>query len=94
MLLILVMQMNKEVTADKIENYIVENYGTMKHDKYAMSEAIEEIACEVDLNQWDVFLLIIENKPIEGAYTHSYGFHTRYGRSIIERFQNYYYEMV
>ena len=73
------------MTPNKIENYIVENYGTMKHDKYAMADAINKVAYDMDtVDPWDIFLLIIENKPIEGLYTHSYGFQTRTGRGIIE----------
>ena len=83
------------ITADEIENYIVENYGTMKHDKYAFADAINEVSSDTEtVNPWDIFLLIIENKPIKDLYTHSYGFHTRSGRGIIERFQSYYYQLV
>ena len=83
------------ITADEIENYIVENYGTMKHDKYAFADAINEVSYDMDtVDPWDIFLLVIENKPINGVWTHSYGFQTRNGRGIIEKFQSYYYEMV
>lgn len=83
------------IKADEIENYIVENHGTMKHDKYAFADAINEVSCDTEtVNPWDIFLLVIENKPIKGLYTHSYGFHTANGRDIIERFKSYYYEMV
>ena len=83
------------ITADEIENYIVENYGTMKHDKYAFADAINEVSSDTEtVNPWDIFLLIIENKPIKDLHTHSYGFQTRSGRGIIERFQSYYYQLV
>ena len=83
------------ITADKIENYIVKNYGTMKHDKYAFADAINEVSGDTEtVNPWDIFLLIIENKPIKDLHTHSYGFQTRSGRGIIERFQSYYYQLV
>ena len=83
------------IKADEIENYIVENYGTMKHDKYAFANAINEVSNDTEtVNPWDIFLLVIENKPIEGLHTHSYGFQTRSGRGIIERFQSYYYQLV
>ncbi len=83
------------ITADEIENYIVENYGTMKHDKYAFADAINEVSYDMDkVDPWDIFLLVIENKPIDSLLTHSYGFQTRSGRGIIERFESYYYEMV
>ena len=83
------------IKADEIENYIVENYGTMKHDKYAFADAINEVSSDTEtVNPWDIFLLIIENKPIKHLHTHSYGFQTRSGRGIIERFQSYYYQLV
>ncbi len=82
------------IKADKIENYIVEKYGVIKHDKYAMADAINEVSYDMDtVDPWDIFLLVIENKPIKGLHTHSYGFHTANGRGIIERFKSYYYEM-
>ena len=83
------------ITADEIENYIVENYGTMKHDKYAFADAINEVSYDMDtVDPWDIFLLVIENKPINSVWTHSYGFQTRNGRGIIKEFESYYYEMV
>jgi hypothetical protein len=85
------------ITADEIENYIEENYGTMKHDKYSFADAINEVSYDLEswsVDPWDIFLLVIENKPIKDLHTHSYGFQTRAGRGIIEKFQSYYYEMV
>ena len=43
-------------------------------------------------NEWDLFHLLVENKPINSLMTHSYGFHTANGRGIIERIKSYYYE--
>ena len=37
----------KKIKPNEIENYIVENYGTMKHDKYAFAEAINEVSYAV-----------------------------------------------
>jgi len=83
------------ITPDEIENYIVKKYGTMRHDKYAFADAVNEVSYDMDtVDPWDIFLLVIENKPIKGLYTHSYGFQTINGRGIIERFKSYYYEMV
>ena len=85
------------IKADEIENYIVENYGKMRHDKYAFADAINEVSYDcgsISVDPWDIFLLVIENKPINDLNTHSYGFQTRTGRDIIEKFQSYYYEMV
>ena len=35
--------------------------------------------------------LLLENSPID-SYTHSYGFHTAYGRELINTMQDYYYK--
>ncbi len=60
-----------------------------------MADAINEVSYDMDtVDPWDIFLLVIENKPIKDLYTHSYGFHTANGRGIIERFKSYYYEML
>ena len=36
----------------------------------------------------------VSDKPIDALHTHSYGFHTANGRSLIEGMQNTYYEGV
>ena len=80
------------MTATEITNYLVNEYGECKHDAYAMSEAINDMAEEIDADEWDLFHLLVENKPIPKLYTHSYGFNTENGRGIINRIKNYYYE--
>ena len=81
------------MTATQITNYLVNEYGECKHDAYAMAEAINYIAEDLEYdNEWDLFHLLVENVPIKRLMTHSYGFHTRNGRSIIERIKSYYYE--
>jgi len=40
----------------------------------------------------DYMRLLFFNDPIEGMFTHSYGFHTRTGRAIIEQIKSKYYE--
>tara|TARA_R110002020_G_scaffold41666_2_gene122695 strand:- start:202 stop:453 length:252 start_codon:yes stop_codon:yes gene_type:complete len=40
----------------------------------------------------DYMRLLFFNDPIKGMFTHSYGFHTRTGRAIIEKLQARYYE--
>ena len=47
-----------------------------------------------DLEDIQKVQLLLENKPIDALHTHSYGFHTRNGRSIIEAMQNTYYEEI
>ena len=40
----------------------------------------------------DFMKLLFFNDPIEGLFTHSYGFHTATGRAIIESLKMKYYE--
>ena len=81
------------MTGKEIKDYLINNYGECRHDPEAMSEAINQTQQDMDYkNEWDLFHLLVENKPINSLMTHSYGFHTANGRGIIERIQNYYYE--
>ena len=81
------------MTATEITNYLVNEYGECKHDAYAMAEAINQTQQDMDYdNEWDLFHLLVENKPINSLMTHSYGFHTENGRGIINRIKEYYYE--
>ena len=80
------------MTATQIKTYLENEYGECKHDAYAMSEAINDMAEEIDANEWDLFHLLVENKPIPKLYTHSYGFHTANGREIINNIKEKYYE--
>ena len=81
------------MTATQITNYLVNEYGECRHDAYALAEAINQTQQDMDYeDEWDLFHLLVENKPINALHTHSYGFHTRNGRGIIERIKSYYYE--
>ena len=81
------------MTATQITNYLVNEYGECRHDAYALAEAINQTREDMDHDdEWDLFHLLVENKPINSLITHSYGFHTRNGRGIIERIKSYYYE--
>ena len=81
------------MTATEITNYLVNEYGECKHDAYALAEAINQTQQDMDYeNEWDLFHLLVENKPINSLMTHSYGFHTENGRGIINRIKEYYYE--
>ena len=62
-----------------------------KHDLKACKYAFNELNKEVQTNVNNLIYLIFENKPIEELYTHSYGFHTRNGRYLINQFKNLYY---
>ena len=81
------------MTATQITNYLTNEYGECKHDSYAMAQAINQTREDMDYdNEWDLFHLLVENKPINSLMTHSYGFQTANGRGIINRIKNYYYE--
>ena len=81
------------MTAKEIKDYLINEYGECKHDAYAMVEAIKLTREDIDYdNEWDLFLLLVENKPINSLMTHSYGFHTANGRGILERIKSYYYD--
>ena len=81
------------MTATEITNYLVNEYGECKHDAYAMAEAINQTQQDMDYdNEWDLFHLLVENKPINSLMTHSYGFHTANGRGIINSLTGKYYE--
>ena len=83
------------MTGTEIKNYLTNEYGEWRHDAYAMAEAINQTQQDMDYpDEWDLFHLLVENKPISALNTHSYGFHTANGRGIIERIKNYYYERI
>jgi len=56
----------------------------MRHDPEMLLEATQETASTFDLDEWQVLRFMLANEPMDG--THSYGFHTRYGRAIRENF--------
>ena len=83
------------MTGEQIENYITTQLECKpRHNCEALAEAINHIAEKVDHDAFELMRLLIENKPIDALHTHSYGFHTANGRSLIEGMQNKYYEYV
>ena len=83
------------MTGEQIENYITTQLECKpRHNCEALAEAINHIAEEVDHDAFELMRLLLENKPIDALHTHSYGFHTANGRSLIEGMQNAYYEEV
>jgi len=83
------------MTREQIENYIINELGSEpRHDCQALAKAINEISEEVDFDSYRLMQLLLENKPIDALHTHSYGFHTANGRSLIQGIQNKYYEYV
>ena len=73
------------MTSKDIQDYIEIDLGQdMRHDPEQMLEAVEETAYTFELDKWKVLRFMLANEPMLG--THSYGFHTRYGRAIIAKF--------
>jgi len=78
------------MTSKDIQDYIEKDLGyAMRHDPVMLLEATQETASTFDLDEWKVLRLVLANEPMLG--THSYGFHTSYGRAIIENFQFIYH---
>jgi hypothetical protein len=73
------------MTSKDIQNYIEVDLGyAMRHDPHMLLEATQETASNFELDEWGVLRLVLANEPMTG--THSYGFHTAYGRAIIDHF--------
>ena len=83
------------MTGEQIENYITTQLECKpRHNCEALAEAINHIAEEVDHDAFELMRLLLENKPIDALHTHSYGFPTANGRSLIESMQDAYYTEV
>ena len=81
------------MTGEQIENYITTQLECEpRHNCEILAEAINHIANEVEYDSFALMQLLLENKPIDALWTHSYGFHTANGREIINRIQSKYYE--
>ena len=74
------------MTSKDIQDYIEIDLGRdMRHDPEMLLEATQETASTFDLDEWKVLRFMLADEPMLG--THSYGFHTRYGRAIRENFK-------
>ena len=80
--------MKAKQVKDYIEDVLEQ---TPRHNCGALAKAITKASKKFDQDEFDMLYLLLENKPI-GGYTHSYGFHTAYGRELIETMQHYYYK--
>lgn len=80
-----------DLTVKSAKDYIVRNYGEPRHNIGCLVRGIRRVSKDTGLAVSDLFFLMIENQPIEGAYTHSYGFHTSNGRHLIDTMANNYY---
>ena len=78
------------MTSKDIQDYIEIDLGRdMRHDPEMLLEATQETASTFELNEWKVLRFMLADEPMLG--THSYGFHTRYGRAIRENFSFIYH---
>lgn len=85
------MELKNKLTEKKAHNYIIYNYGYLKHNVKALVKTCRQMAKKYNCTALDMFFLSIENKPINKLFTHSYGFNTSQGRYIIEEFRHKYY---
>ena len=80
----------RKLTLIKIKEYFISNELVPRHSYHALKYASNELAKEANEKPFDIFLFMIEDKPLH--YTHSYGFHTRRGRAMKKRFEELYYK--
>ena len=81
------------MTGEQVREYIENELGCDPvHDVDALASAIEEVSEEINADEQELMELLLNNKPINSLMTHSYGFHTRNGREIINSLKGKYYE--
>ena len=90
----------KKLTSKKVLDYM--SYRTdeeLRHCPEAIAAACNDMAGEYSHTEFgkaaepkDYMRLLFFNDPIKGMFTHSYGFHTRTGRMLIEKLKDRYYE--
>ena len=77
----------------EVEKYIMIDLGYIpRHDCEALANAITEMSQQLVHDERELMELLLNNKPINSLMTHSYGFHTRTGREIINKLKEKYYE--
>ncbi len=78
------------MTTKKVKDYIEKDLGEEpRHNCEALAKAITKASKKFDQNEFDMLYLLLGNLPIND-YTHSYGFHTAYGRELINTMSDYY----
>jgi len=80
-------------SASGIKEYLTDNYGKPRHNCKSLKRACEIVAKKHHVDPTDMFHFLIENEPVQGLYVHSYGFHTRTGRGIIDELSSTYNEL-
>ena len=86
----------------EVEKYIKELGFTPRHNCKALAAAVTHYCYEIEREMFgarvptelELLELLLANKPIADLHTHSYGFHTRNGRQIINALEDKYYEEI
>lgn len=79
--------------AKEVENYIIEELGEQpRHNMDAMAESITYVSNYTEIAARELMELLLANRPTSDGMSHSYGFHTRDGRELINLMQDKYYE--
>ena len=79
-----------QVDTDYIRDYIENELKCeVRHDLDTLLEAVQETSDAFDIDQEGLLRFMLANEPMAG--THSYGFHTRYGRAIRDHFSFIYH---
>ena len=89
-----------KLTREKVEKYFKSRSNEeLRHCPECIALACNDIASEYSDTEFgkaaeamDYMRLLFFNDPVKGMFTHSYGFHTRTGRNIIETLKEKYYE--
>ena len=89
-----------KLTREKVEKYFKSRTNEeLRHCPECIALACNDIANEYSnigfgkaAEAKDYMRLLFFNDPIKDMFTHSYGFHTRTGRNIIEKLKEKYYE--
>jgi hypothetical protein len=89
-----------KLTSKKVQEYMEWRADEeLKHCPECIALACNDMVKEYANNDFakaaeamDYLRLLFFNDPIKGMFTHSYGFHTRTGRDIIETLKMKYYE--
>ena len=85
-----------KITSKQVKDYFAwRTDEELRHCPDCISEACNEVIeqfNEDNVTAKDLLRLLFFNDPIPQLHTHSYGFHTATGRSIIETLKSKYYE--
>ncbi len=85
----------QKITIKQLKEYFKNDLQMQpKHNLKACKYAFNELNKEINTDVFNLVYLIFENKECKELQTHSYDFHTRNGRYLIETFKELYYKML